>query len=144
MTDLTDPHGLGDIVVKVDDKEWCDLGGGTQFKLLRCNMQSGEWTLYVRMEAGAAFAPHRHLSNSEYYVTKGELLYDVGSAPAGTYGYEPIGSIHTQARCEIDTEMIFMGRGAVAFTGDEGEIRFILDNEFLRDVTTGDVNADIS
>ena len=143
-TALSDPLRLGDVVVRVGEKEWYDLGGGTRFKLLRCNMHSGEWALYVHMAAGASFAPHRHLSNAEYYVTRGELLYDVGSAPEGTYGYEPIGSVHTQARCEVDTEMLFIGRGAVAFTGEEGEVRFILDNEFLHGITAGQVDADIS
>ena len=93
---------------------------------------------------GARFAPHRHLSNSEYYVTRGELLYDVGSAPEGTYGYEPVGSVHTQARCEVDTEMLFIGRGAVVFTGEASAPRFILDNEFLHGITAGNIDADIS
>lgn len=144
MTDLTDPYGTGDIVVRIRDKEWHELGGGTSFKLLRCNMQSGEWVIYVHMAAGASFAPHRHLSDSEYYVTRGELLYDVGSAPVGTYGYEPLGSVHHEARCEVETEMLFFGHGAVVYTGDNGELRFILDNEFLRDVASCAREADVS
>ena len=141
---LDDPLRQGDVVVRIEDKAWHELGGGTRFKLLRCNKYSGEWALYVHMAAGASFAPHRHLSNSEYYVTRGELLYDAGSAPEGTYGYEPVGSVHTQARCEVDTEMLFIGRGAVVFTGEAGEPRFILDNEFLHGITAGNIDADIS
>lgn len=144
MADLTDPYASGDIVVRLKDKEWHDLGGGTRFKLLRCNRQTGDWVIYVHMQPGATFASHRHLSDSEYYVTRGELLYDVGSAPEGTYGYEPLGSVHHEARCEVETEMLFFGHGAVVYTGEQGELRFILDSEFLRDVASGSVLADVS
>ena len=96
------------------------------------------------MEPGATFAPHWHLGHGQYFVTKGELIYDVGSAPAGTYGYEPIGSRHTEARCDEHTEYLFMGHGAVAFTDEENEIRFILNHEFLRDLSLGNISADIS
>ena len=40
--------------------------------------------------------------------------------------------------------MLFIGRGAVVFTGEAGEPRFILDNEFLHGITAGNIDADIS
>ncbi|MEM9168036.1 MAG: cupin domain-containing protein [Pseudomonadota bacterium] len=141
---LTDPSSLGDIIINTNTAPWHDLGEGTTFQLLRFSEVTGDWALYVRMAPGATFAPHKHLSDGEYFVTKGELVYDVGSAPAGTYGYEPIGSIHHEAHCTVETELLFLGHGPVAFTAEDGSIRFILDYEFLKGIADQKVDADIS
>lgn len=144
MTIAHDPGKTGDLIVNIHDCRPVTLGAGTTIHLLRYSEETGDWVLWVQMEPGATFAPHWHLGHGQYFVTKGELIYDVGSAPAGTYGYEPIGSRHSEARCEEVTEYLFMGHGAVAFTDEEGGIRFILNHEYLRDVARGDVASDIS
>jgi hypothetical protein len=144
MTLAHDPGKTGDLIVNLADAPAHQLGQGTTIQLLRYSEETGDWVLWVRMEPGATFAPHWHLGHGQYFVTRGELLYDVGSAPAGTYGYEPIGSRHTEARCEVQTEYLFLGHGAVAFTDEAGEVRFILNHEFLRDLATGRIEADVS
>ncbi|MBS7670048.1 cupin domain-containing protein [Croceicoccus gelatinilyticus] len=138
------PGKLGDLIVNINDCNEVELGTGTTIRLLRYSEETGDWVLWVKMEPGATFAPHWHLGHGQYFVTKGELIYDVGSAPEGTYGYEPIGSRHNEARCEQVTEYLFMGHGAVAFLDDDGEIRFILNHEFLRDVAKGDVVSNVA
>ncbi|MES2495659.1 MAG: cupin domain-containing protein [Pseudomonadota bacterium] len=135
---------LGDLIVNIADARPHALGQGTTIRLLRYSEETGDWVLWVEMQPGATFAPHWHLGHGQYFVTKGELIYDVGSAPAGTYGYEPIGSRHAEARCDEVTEYLFMGHGAVAFTDDAGEVRFILNHEFLRDLDRGLHQPDIS
>lgn len=135
---------LGDLIVNIADAKPHELGQGTTIRLLRYSEETGDWVLWVEMQPGATFAPHWHLGHGQYFVTKGELIYDVGSAPAGTYGYEPIGSRHAEARCDEVTEYLFMGHGAVAFTDDAGEVRFILNHEFLRDLDRGLHQPDIS
>lgn len=134
----------GDLIVNIADARAHKLGQGTTIRLLRYSEETGDWVLWVEMEPGATFAPHWHLGHGQYFVTRGELLYDVGSAPAGTYGYEPIGSRHAEARCEVPTEYLFMGHGAVAFTDEGGAVRFILNHEFLRDLAKGVLEADVS
>lgn len=138
------PGVTGDLIVNLKDVPFVELGTGTRIKLLRYSEETGDWVLWVSMEPGATFAPHWHLGHGQYFVTKGELLYDVGSAPEGTYGYEPIGSRHNEARCEVPTEYLFMGHGAVAFTDDAGGIQFVLNHEFLRDLNQQTASADIS
>ncbi|GGD38662.1 cupin domain-containing protein [Croceicoccus pelagius] len=138
------PGKLGDLIVNINDCKEVELGTGTTIRLLRYSEETGDWVLWVKMEPGATFAPHWHLGHGQYFVTKGELIYDVGSAPEGTYGYEPIGSRHSEARCEQVTEYLFMGHGAVAFLDDDGEIRFILNHEFLRDVARGEVVSNVA
>lgn len=144
MTTPHDPSNTGDLIVSIGDVEPVELGSGTTVRLLRFSEETGDWVLWVHMQAGATFAPHWHLGHAQYYVTKGELIYDVGSAPAGTYGYEPIGSRHNEARCEVETEYIFMGHGAVAYPEPDGTIGFILNHEFLRDLAKGETRHDIS
>jgi anti-sigma factor ChrR (cupin superfamily) len=144
MTKEHDAGKSGDLIVNIADARAHELGQGTSIRLLRYSEETGDWVLWVSMQPGATFAPHWHLGHGQYFVTKGELIYDVGSAPAGTYGYEPIGSRHSEARCEVPTEYLFMGHGAVAFTDEAGEVRFILNHEFLRDLAAGASKADIS
>ena len=144
MLETHDAGKQGDLIVNIADAQAHELGQGTTIRLLRYCEVSGDWVLWVEMQPGATFAPHWHLGHGQYFVTKGELIYDVGSAPAGTYGYEPIGSRHTEARCDVPTEYLFMGHGAVAFTDEGGEVRFILNHEFLRDLSKGALQADIS
>lgn len=144
MTIEHDAGKAGDLIVNIADARAHELGQGTTIRLLRYSEETGDWVLWVEMQPGATFAPHWHLGHGQYFVTKGELLYDVGSAPAGTYGYEPIGSRHNEARCEQVTEYLFMGHGAVAFTGPDGDVRFILNHEFLRDLAQGALVSDIS
>ncbi len=139
-----DPGKPGDLIVNLDEAPEFELGSGTSVKLLRYSEETGDWVLWVTMQPGATFAPHWHLGHGQYFITKGELIYDVGSAPAGTYGYEPIGSRHAEAHCEELTEYLFMGHGAVAFTDEDGDIRFILNHEFLRDLSESRIDADIS
>ena len=144
MTAKHHPGKAGDLIVNIADARPHQLGEGTTIRLLRYSEESGDWVLWVAMQPGATFAPHWHLGYGQYFVTKGELIYDVGSAPAGTYGYEPIGSRHAEARCEQVTEYLFMGHGAVAFTDEDGGVRFILNHEFLRDLDQGVDQPDIS
>ena len=144
MTTKHNAGKQGDLIVNIADCQEVSLGTGTTIRLLRYSEETGDWVLWVRMQPGATFAPHWHLGHGQYFVTKGELIYDVGSAPSGTYGYEPIGSRHSEARCETETEYLFLGHGAVAFTSDEGEIRFVLNHEFLRDVANGQVTSNVS
>lgn len=144
MTVPHDPGKQGDLIVNLADCRPYELGSGTTIRLLRYSEETGDWVLWVEMQPGATFAPHWHLGHGQYFVTKGELIYDVGSAPAGTYGYEPIGSRHAEARCEQATEYLFMGHGAVAYTDEAGGIRFIMNHEFLRDLALGADLPDIS
>jgi len=144
MSQEHDAGKTGDLIVNIADARAHELGHGTSIRLLRYSEETGDWVLWVSMQPGATFAPHWHLGHGQYFVTKGELIYDVGSAPAGTYGYEPIGSRHSEARCEVPTEYLFMGHGAVAFTDEAGEVRFILNHEFLRDLASGALKADVS
>ncbi|HAN28531.1 MAG TPA: hypothetical protein DCP75_12570, partial [Haliea salexigens] len=83
MASTHNPGISGDLIVNLKDVPFLELGTGTRIKLLRYSEETGDWVLWVSMQPGATFAPHWHLGHGQYFVTKGELLYDVGSAPEG-------------------------------------------------------------
>ena len=117
----------GDVLVDTGKVEWIDVGGGSKFKILRTCAKTGKWALYVKMQPGACFQAHRHEGYGEFFITKGELIYDVGRAPKGTYGYEPIFAEHFEARCEVETEMLFLGQGAVSYLKDDGSLDYVMN-----------------
>ena len=133
-----EPGKEGAVLADTNQLPWYLLGEGIEFQLLRYSRVTGEWALFVRMQPGARIIPHHHLSAGEFFVTKGELKYDVGTAPAGVYGYEAIGEVHKEARTDELTEFLFLGRGPVSYPDEEGNIQFILDWEFLKRITEGE------
>ena len=133
----------GDILANIHHMDWLDVGGGTSFKVLRACRRSGGWALYVKMEPGAAFQPHRHQGTGQFFITKGELLYEVGSAPEGTYGFEPLFAEHFVARCEVPTEMLFIGDGAVTYFKEDKTVDYVFDAETLIALVEGTATLDI-
>ncbi len=134
----------GDILANINEMQWLDVGGGTYFKVLRLCEKTGQWVLYVRMEPGARFQPHRHEGWGQFFITKGELIYDVGYAQTGTYGFEPIFAVHHEAGCEVETEMLFMGEGAVTYFTPDGDIDYVMNVQTLKSVAEGRKQLDVS
>lgn len=132
-----EPGTDGPVLTDTKSAPWHELGEGIEAQLLRYSPTTGEFALFVRMQPGSKIAPHKHLSPGEFFVTKGELIYDAGRAPAGVYGYEALGEIHKEARAEVETEYLFLGRGAVVFIDEDGGAEFVVDWESYRDLAGG-------
>ena len=133
----------GDLLANIHELEWLDVGGGTQFKILRLCEKTGQWALYVHMEPGARFQAHRHEGTGQFFIMSGELIYDVGTAAQGTYGVEPIFAEHRDAHCVVETEMLFLGEGAVTYFTPEGEIDYVFNAMTLKAAQSGDGPLDI-
>ncbi|MDA9941955.1 cupin domain-containing protein [Luminiphilus sp.] len=133
----------GDLLANIHELEWLDVGGGTQFKILRLCEKTGQWALYVHMDPGARFQAHRHEGTGQFFIMSGELIYDVGTAAQGTYGFEPIFAEHRDAHCVVETEMLFLGEGAVTYFTPEGEIDYVFNAMTLKAAQAGDGQLDI-
>jgi quercetin dioxygenase-like cupin family protein len=133
----------GDILANIHEMDWLDVGGGTKFKVLRACQRTNQWALYVHMEPGAAFQPHRHEGTGQFFILSGELIYEVGTAPAGTYGFEPIFAEHAQAHCEVETEMLFLGSGSVSYFTPDGALDYVFNAKMLAEAMEGAANLDI-
>ena len=123
----------GDILADTTVMDWLDVGGGTHFQVLRLCEQTGQWALYVHMAPGARFQAHRHEGTGQFFVTKGELIYDAGRAKPGTYGFEPIFGTHVDAHCVEETEMLFLGEGAVTYFKEDGSVDYVFNARTLGD-----------
>lgn len=134
---------VGDIIADTEQMDWLEVGGGTRFKVLRACEETGQWALYVNMEPGARFQAHRHEGPGQYFVTKGELIYDAGRATPGTYGYEPVFAVHVDAHCEIETELLFLGEGAVTYLTESGEVDYVFNVQMLKAAMGGSAELDI-
>ena len=134
----------GDLLANIHELAWLDVGGGTQFKILRICEKTGQWALYVHMDPGARFQAHRHEGTGQFFILSGELIYDVGIAPAGTYGFEPVFAEHSDAHCVVETEMLFLGEGAVTYFTAEGEVDYVFNAMTLKAAQDGAAQLDIA
>ena len=129
-----DPGAAGPLLGNTKELPWLDLGDGLEFQLLRFSDVTGDFTLFVRMQPGARIAPHMHYGTGQFFVTRGELKYDLGNAPAGTYGFEAQGEVHVAARADELTEYFFVGTGSSVFTAEDGRVESILDWQALKKI----------
>jgi hypothetical protein len=63
---------------------------------------------------------------------KGRMEYRMGTAAAGTYGYEPLGVIHDLTLFPEYTELLFTNYGPVAFLNEDDSVSAILDHAELQ------------
>jgi quercetin dioxygenase-like cupin family protein len=122
-----------DILLNSESLPWIPMGGpGLWFRHLRSSSETGIWTVLIKLDKGASFAPHKHLGAAEFYVLKGSLKYRPGVAREGYYGYEPLGVIHRATAAEDETILFYVGYGAVAFIGTDTEVVGVLDWEWIQ------------
>jgi anti-sigma factor ChrR (cupin superfamily) len=126
-----------DILISTEKLSWLPLGPGTWYKLLRVSEETGTWSALLKMDAGARFAPHKHLGAAEFYVLKGALEYRAGIARAGDYGYEPLGVEHGATTCAEETVITFTAYGPIVFYNEDGSVSMILDWDFVKRQAAG-------
>ena len=118
---------------------WVSLNTGITFRLLFSSGETGRWTVLFRCQPGSFIPRHQHYGAGEYFVVKGLMQYRMGRAPAGTYGYEPIGAVHDRTEFPEYTELLFTNYGPVVFLNEDDSVASILDHaaiERLAAVTT--------
>ena len=138
-----DPGKRGAMLADVNRIDWVELGEGVKFKLLRYCDVTGDWVLYVQLQPGIKFGRHKHISPAEFFITKGILTFESGSAHAGVYGYEEIGEIHEEASGDELTEFLYFGHGPVSFIDANDQLQFIADWEFYKNAWKGELTGNI-
>jgi anti-sigma factor ChrR (cupin superfamily) len=118
----------GEVLLPVAEISWVSILPGIDFRLLFTSGETGRWTVLFRCQPGSFFPSHRHYGPGEYFVVKGRMEYRSGSAVAGTYGYEPLGSLHELTQFPEYTELLFTNHGPVAFLNEDGSVSSMLDN----------------
>lgn len=142
-------------LLTVNDRElpWLEdsLGQGIKIKPLRLDMEAGVWVILVSFAPGSAVPLHYHTGEAEVFTLSGRWHYaEYPDQPqtAGSYLYEPAGSVHTllvPADNVDDTLMLVRVRGANVNFNDDGSFHSILDTTalvFLTDLFAGQLGID--
>jgi quercetin dioxygenase-like cupin family protein len=114
------------------------LGPGVHFKPLRIDMEAGCWAVLAVLSPGARLPLHYHTGVAEGYTISGRwhyLEYPDQPQTAGSYLYEPAGSVHTFVCPESNTEdtVIFIRvEGANINFTEDGQFHSVLDAVTIR------------
>ena len=126
-----------DLVVRhVGDEAapWIDTGMGVELKVMRVDLDRGTWVVRNRFAPGVELQRHKHTGPVEGYTLTGRwhyLEYDFYSV-AGSYIYEPAGSVHTLHVPEDNTELtdvLFVIEGALLNLTPDDQVDTVFDGQ---------------
>lgn len=128
-------------LLTVNDKElpWLEdsLGQGIKLKPLRLDVEAGVWVVLASFKPGSSVPLHYHTGEAEVFTLSGRWNYaEYPDQPqtAGSYLFEPAGSVHTllvPADNTEDTLMLVRVRGANVNFNEDGTLHSILDTTAL-------------
>ena len=105
---------------------------GVDFQLLHADVEAGLWVIRTRFQPGVTIQRHKHTGEVFAFTLTGSWKYfeypEVNTA--GSYLYEPAGSIHTLHVPATNTEMTdvwFAIRGANLNLDEQGKVESVLD-----------------
>ena len=114
------------------DNPFVDLGDGSTLQLMQVNIDAGLWVIRTKFQAGYKVQTHRHTGEVFAFTMSGSWKY--AEYPevnlAGSYLYEPAGSIHTLIVPETNTEATdvwFAIYGANLNLDADGNVESVLD-----------------
>jgi 2,4'-dihydroxyacetophenone dioxygenase len=112
-----------------DALPFVDIGDGNQLKVLQVRAKEGLWIVENVFQAGFSLPTHRHTGPVWGYTKAGAWKYkeydDVNRA--GSFLYEPAGSVHTLECIEDDTCVWFHMYGALLNLDAEGNVDWVID-----------------
>lgn len=115
--------------IGVDDLPFVDIGGGNKLKVLQVDERQGLWIIENIFQSGFAVQTHKHTGPVYGYTTAGAWKYKEYEYVnrAGSFLFEPAGSIHTLTCVEDDTRVWFQMYGANLNLDDDGNIDSVSD-----------------
>ena len=132
-------------LLTVDERAlpWLDnsLGEGIRIKPLRLDVEAGVWVILASFAPGSRVQLHYHTGEAEVYTLSGRWNYvEYPDQPqtAGSYLFEPSGSVHTLVVPEDnadDTLMFIRVKGANVNFNEDGSFHSILDATSLTFLT---------
>ena len=117
------------IHIGADDLPWVDIGDGSKLKVLQVKATEGLWIVQNIFQAGYTVPTHRHTGPVWGYTISGAWRYKEYEYVnrAGSFLYEPAGSVHTLECVEDDTNVWFQMYGANLNLDAEGNIESVFD-----------------
>ena len=121
-----------------DEIPFVSLGDGTHLQLLQVDEEQGLWVVRTRFDAGVTIPRHKHTGPVFAFTISGSWKYleypDVNTA--GSYLYEPAGSVHTltvPADNDGMTDVWFAIYGANLNLDADGNVESVVDAGLVRD-----------
>jgi 2,4'-dihydroxyacetophenone dioxygenase len=108
---------------------WVEIGNGNKMRVLQVRPTEGLWIVENIFQNGFAVQPHRHTGPVWGYTTRGAWKYaeyDYVNR-AGSFLYEPAGSVHSLMCVEDDTQVWFHMYGANLNLDPDGNVESVTD-----------------
>ena len=112
-----------------DDLPFVEIGDGNKLKVLQVKHGEGLWIVENIFQAGYEVPTHRHTGPVWGFTVSGAWKYreyDYVNR-AGSYLYEPAGSVHTLQCVEDDTQVWFHMTGVNINLDENGDVASISD-----------------
>jgi 2,4'-dihydroxyacetophenone dioxygenase len=129
-----------------EDAPFVDLGNGVELQVLKVDVEAGLWVIRNRFQPGLVVERHKHTGCVHAFTLSGSWKYleypEVNRA--GSYLFEPAGSIHTLIVPEDNTEVTdvwFAIQGANLNLDENDDIQMVIDAALIRDVYLGACEA---
>ena len=112
-----------------DDLPYVDIGDGSQLRVLQVKPKEGLWIVENIFQAGYEVDMHKHTGPVWGYTRSGAWKYKEYDYVnrAGSFLYEPAGSVHTLQCIEDDTQVWFQMYGSNINLDAEGNITSVVD-----------------
>jgi len=112
-----------------DELPWAEFAGGNKLRLLQVKEREGLWIIQNVFRAGFTVQTHRHTGPVWGYTVSGAWKYKEYDYVnrAGSFLYEPAGSVHTLMCIEDDTLVWFHMYGANLNLDADGNVESVTD-----------------
>ena len=119
----------GAVHIGADELPFVDIGDGSKLKVIMVKEAEGLWILENVFQAGYEVQRHKHTGPVYAYTTSGAWKYKEYDYVnrAGSFLYEPAGSIHTLQILEDDTHVWFQMYGANLNLDETGAVESVSD-----------------
>ena len=126
MTIATAPHAQHRGAAELP---FAEIGGGNKLKVIQVDVAEGLWIVENIFQTGYAVQTHRHTGPVYAYTMSGAWKYREYEYVnrAGSFLYEPAGSVHTLECVEDDTRVWFQMYGVNLNLDAEGNVESVFD-----------------
>ena len=115
--------------IGADELPYVDIGDGSKLKVIQVKETEGLWIVENVFQSGYEVQRHRHTGPVYAYTTSGAWKYKEYDYVnrAGSFLYEPAGSVHTLQVVEDDTHVWFQMYGANLNLDDDDNVESVID-----------------
>jgi 2,4'-dihydroxyacetophenone dioxygenase len=126
---LINEHAPTAVHIGSDELPWADIGDGSKLKVLQTREKEGLWIVENIFQAGYEVPTHKHTGPVWGYTVSGAWKYKEYDYVnrAGSFLYEPAGSVHTLTCVEDNTQVWFQIYGSNLNLDADGNIESIVD-----------------